>query len=84
MKKILVLLSMCVSVSAFAQTPLMEGGMSHPHNPAFEAAIQSCKSSVPLGANGHPDHQAFDNCMTSKGFQKPAGGPPHGQPPQGQ
>jgi hypothetical protein len=41
-----------------------------PVNAELQAALEACKS------KGKPGDSAFEECMTSKGLQKPAGAPP--------
>lgn len=77
MKKIVLLLSV-LSVSAFAQTANQQQppkGDRPQISAEMKAAFEACK------ASGKPGDTAFDTCMESKGFKKPAGGPGHGQPP---
>ena len=59
--------------TAFAQTP--PGPPTGQMNPEVKAAAQAYDASVKKEANGKPDHQAFRECMESKGFKRPEGGP---------
>lgn len=75
MKKIALLLSV-LSVSAFAQTANQQQlkGDRPQISAEMKAAFEACK------ASGKPGDTAFDTCMESKGFKKPADSG-HGQPP---
>ncbi len=62
--------------SAHADAPPEDG------NPAFEAALESCASTVSKESNGRPDQTAMTTCLTAKGFAKPSGGNPPPPPPR--
>ncbi len=52
-----------------------------PANDELGKALQECMAASAKDSNGHPDRAAVDQCMTNKGFRKPAGRP-GSEPPQ--
>lgn len=84
MKKVLLsAIFLMASVSAMAQSTSSNGGPGDGKgpgkNPAVEAAIKECASSVAKDSNGRPDHSAMEACMTAKGFTPPPHGPRGGE-----
>ena len=49
-----------------------------PDKAALEAAMQACAASVAIGADGKPNMQAMEACMSAKGFTRPSGPPSDG------
>ena len=77
--KFLGLVTFCaLSTSVWAQTT-----STPPDRSQIEAALSDCASQVTLDANGHPDRQAMDTCMSNKGFTKPPAPLEGGRGPQG-
>ena len=68
----LLIFGMCAG-SAWAQSSAPQGSAPPPkgRNPALEAALKECASSVAKDAQGRPEHAAMDACMSAKGFKKP-------------
>ena len=70
--------SMLFSTAVFAEKP----EQPPMKNTKIDAALQSCSQTVAKDSKGGLDRQAFDDCMSKKGFKKPEGkGPQGGKPP---
>lgn len=75
-------LSLCLFSSLSSASESVQQGRPHGEkNAQLEAAMKECATTSGKDSSGRPDRQAFETCMSSKGFKKPEGMPP-GKPGQ--